>query len=802
MRDHASRDRLRPPRGVPEPPNPNVYGNGPASKQIEEVVEHIYDKWTVLTKDECVPAQVAMQLMDKSSLGRGNDYDDFVQTGQDLQNSLRAVVNEHHQGFNSSIGTFHKIQASIQTSQDKVRILKGNLVDAKSNLTSARPELGELASASSKYDDMLQVIARIEKIQTMPEQLDARISEKRFITAVDVLQDGLRLIRHSSLENIGALSDLRLYFSNQETSITDILLEELHDHLYLKSPYCQSRWKAYNPGASDSTEISPNVSDLTMGIRPLYRFLTNLDVSVPMVDDATRNPEEDSFQYIHMIIEALNKIGGLELAVDRMEQRLPLELFGVVEKTNQEVDQRHPPHLRSIQARDWSRPNQKSAKADSTDSVLTDLLHTLYSKFEAIAEGHRAVHEVIAGIIAREGIKKTDDLTKGFKELWKLYQSEMRSLLHDYLTTDGNQLYDSRNAGAASSIFNRNQRDKNKRVFKLDDMNKKSTQLAAEQEELDKILQASVPGLVSRSNRRSVNTPGNKTTVVYETPAAGHKLLVEPSVFNISVLLPPSLVFLQRLKDTVPPESDIAVSTLTSFLDDFLVNVFNPQLDDTITELCSHCFMQMDAFQQDPRWSEHAKMPIFKGTSMFYTLVKEFCRMLDNIPQDQMFTALILNQLRTYFDRCTSWSDTLVSRAQGEGQSELKRAAAILKGVDDYRSIMKDIWAAEGEEKSKAMQREVDALISKTNEKPVGPFDIIYDKRTGTALCLLYSSMQWLAMQLRELRFVVKKDIKNDPKQNRGNSRWTMLSAATGRDGDQPVILPLTEETVRCVRLP
>ncbi len=51
----------------------------------------------------------------------------------------------------------------------------------------------------------------------MPEILDARISEKQFLTAVGMHQDALRLLRRSELENIGALSDLRVYFSNQET---------------------------------------------------------------------------------------------------------------------------------------------------------------------------------------------------------------------------------------------------------------------------------------------------------------------------------------------------------------------------------------------------------------------------------------------------------------------------------------------------------------------------------------------------------------------------------------------------------
>lgn len=95
-------------------------------------------------------------------------------------------------------------------------------------------------------------------------------------------------------------------------------------------------------------------------------------------------------------------------------------------------------------------------------------------------------------------------------------------------------------------------------------------------------------------------------------PVVGHKLLVEPNVFNIGSLLPPSLSFLQRLKDIVPPDSDIAMSTLTSFLDEFIVNVFHPQLEDTVTELCTRSFVEMEAFQKETQWSQYATKPIFK----------------------------------------------------------------------------------------------------------------------------------------------------------------------------------------------
>ena len=144
-----------------------------------------------------------------------------------------------------------------------------------------------------------------------------------------------------------------------------------------------------------------------------------------MTDNISRNPELDSFDFIHMIIEALNRMGRLDLAVDRMEQRLPVELFAVVEKTNHEVDLRHPAHLRNSQQSDLKRSYLELQDDSERQDVLLDLLRTLYSKFEAIAEGHRVTHDVIAGIVHREGLGHENVLLGGFKELWKVYQSEV-----------------------------------------------------------------------------------------------------------------------------------------------------------------------------------------------------------------------------------------------------------------------------------------------------------------------------------------------------------------------------------------
>lgn len=795
--DNSSRSRDR---NALDHDNGRSLRNGPGSRQIEGVLEHIHENWDIMTQDDCLPVHVALQLMDHSSLGRGGDYQDFQKTSKQLQKALKAIVNEHHQGFNSSIGTFHKIQSSIQASQHRVRSLKESIYEAKSNLMVSKPELKGLGASSQEYEEMLQILGQIEKLQLLPEQLDAKISDKNFLSAVDVLQEASRMIKRSELENVGALTDLRVYFDNQESSLTDILIEELHDHLYLKSPYCQDRWKPYTPETLGVTGSGNGATLPNTWGRPLYRFLESLDTSVVLEDDASQNLEQDTFQYIYMVIESLNKLGRMDLAVDRMEQRLPIELFAIVDKTNQEVDQCHPGHLR-----EQPKPEKGMVEFDldgnsGRSQVLKDLLWTLYSKFEAIAEGHRAVHDVVAGIVKREGLRHSEPLTRGFKELWKLYQSEMRSLLHDYLATDANSSYRSgRLPDAEINIFQRNPRDKAKRIFKFAGIDKKHPDLAAEQEALEQILQTSVPGLVSKSLRRS-GVSHNKNNLTNDGPAAGHKLLIEPNVFNISLLLPPSLSFLQRLKDIVPLDSDIAVSTLTSFLDDFLVNVFHPQLEETVTELCAQSLLDLDAFQQDPYWSQYAMRPIFRSTSTFFALIRAFCRLLDTIPQDQAFTQLIISQLVAYYDKCCGWYQALVTRAgkEPEEKPRLKTAAAMAE-TGDLQEIVHKIWTSEIPAPDELSSTEIDLLISKTNETPLEPFDIISDHRSVAALCLLYSSMQWLAARLTQFRRVTNNQTRLSQRDSSRPSqlrRWTALNSLRLQDDNNPVYLPMNPETV------
>jgi exocyst complex component 4 len=783
-------------------------------KSMEEVLQYIQSDWKFMGGDECVPVQVALKLMDPSTLGLADREPQFQQTHMDLQMALRSIVNEHHQDFNSSIGTYHKIQSSIQNSQSRVRYLKNALGDARGGLLTTKPELKGLATSSQSLDDNLQLFGQIESIQAVPEKLEARISEKRFLTAVDILQEALRLVRKSEFDDLGAITDLRTYFANQEQSLTDILVEELHDHLYLKSPYCHDRWKAKS---ADGEDQGPRAAMNTTGVnawdKPVYHYLSDLDTSTAMVEDASRNPEADTFYYIHMIIESMSRLGRLDVMVSRIEQRLPVELYKVVDKTNSEVDARHPGHIRNVASRE--RTAVPTSTDDGQGAVLSDFLWSLYAKFEAIAEGHRVLHEVISGIADREKLAEPETYTKGFKELWKLYQSEMRSLLHDYLSTDGDLTHRSTlSTSDSSNVFGRNLRDKNKRMFRLTEMDSKSSAMKSEQDDLDDILKSSVPGLVSKSRGKTgINLDARHAGS--DSAAAGHKLVVEPSVFNVNLLLPPTLSFLQRLKDIVPVNSNIAMSTLTSFLDDFLINVFHPQLEEAITEYCTKCMMDLEAFSEEPRWRKYSPRPVFKGTIAFMSLINSFSRMLGAIPQDQIFTQLVITQLHTYLDKCYGWYKASVSRL-APSSSNPNATTLALKAAAKYADAGEIRDAAAGllqdnqtsASKSDLVSQEIQSLLSATKSSPLHPYDIIADPKSVLSLCLLYNSMQWLSSSLSRLRDVetaASMVSRSRPSSQTHPRRWTLLTSlqpthqqSRSADGSDttPALLPLNNESV------
>lgn len=108
---------------------------------------------------------------------------------------------------------------------------------------------------------------------------------------------------------------------------------------------------------------------------------------------------------------------------------------------------------------------------------------------------------------------------------------------------------------------------------------------------MQKSLKASVPGLVHMQTADS-GTGGQQSVLLHGSMAgsddrysssARHRTLIPPNAFNVSTLFQPTLSFIERASAIVPPGFEDETSGFGSVLEDFVVKVFLPQLDEKVT---------------------------------------------------------------------------------------------------------------------------------------------------------------------------------------------------------------------------
>jgi len=63
-----------------------------------------------------------------------------------------------------------------------------------------------------------------------------------------------------------------------------------------------------------------------------------------------------------------------------------------------------------------------------------------------------------------------------------------------------------------------------------------------------------------------------------------HRLLIHPDAFHVTVLFQPTLAFLHRVAEILPPGFHTS-QTSSSVLDEFVLNVYLPQLEEKVLDL-------------------------------------------------------------------------------------------------------------------------------------------------------------------------------------------------------------------------
>ena len=134
---------------------------------------------------------------------------------------------------------------------------------------------------------------------------------------------------------------------------------------------------------------------------------------------------------------------------------------------------------------------------------------------------------------------------------------------------------------------------------------------------------------------------------------------------------------------------------------------------------------------------------------------------------------------------------------QEEGDLRSK-PAAVLADSADVRDFCRSMYNVDTKESvDAAVHHEVSLLLAKTDASSPEPIDIIADRRSVSALCLIHNSMEWLASKLQELRRLVPEAASHKRNNSQKSLHARQLSLFTNtnpQDENAPIYLPMTPE--------
>ncbi|KAJ3217841.1 hypothetical protein HK099_005312 [Clydaea vesicula] len=450
-----------------KPPNPNQatakVEKAEVVKQlpteISDVMNEIQTFWNFMTPETFNPVPHSLTLLDSSSLGR--DYKSFLKIYEKLEIAMDIIVNDYHQGFNNAIQKFSGVVENIADSKTRVLRMQSDLENCKDWLQNKRFDLFHLWIKSLQYSEMIRILDLVEGLMDVKKKLKYLKQEKFVLSACKLLLSSIKALNSVECQSIVALENIREKLKEYKKTLPELLLDELQNHLYLKSPYSLYRLENdanYEPESRVDKNIektfaeSASIKAFRAQIAKTTKFFDDKEI---LEEDFDRNPEADSYTYMHSIVLGMHLLGNLPKSLKTLNERLSLELHYVIEKTIQEVDLRNEKILMTLKdsravdsktnvtsnlvANNVNNLTLKTSdykpdligieKKIEHSKVFRDLLNSLYRKFEVIVQGHFFVLHVAHSIAELDQVEGVYTI----RDVWFTVQNEVKRLLYDYI---------------------------------------------------------------------------------------------------------------------------------------------------------------------------------------------------------------------------------------------------------------------------------------------------------------------------------------------------------------------------------
>ena len=416
--------------------------NEPTSEsmfQLKEIYNTMKYDWPQILSENANPIEMAVGLLDDTSVGMAHKLDEFENLRQQTSTALRQVVNDKYELFNNSVSSYHLMLPLMDKSQQDANNIKKMLQATTSEIHTRSDTLNELNTAAIKINETIDILDAIEEINAIPDKIDQLVADKKVHQVYDVIANAYKQAEKYKLWSLGALSGIQSYLDSQSNSLFDMIIDELQNEIYLKSSIgdiseSHVSWLSlmlsnnpqlasfknlineshtleqfiYNSANLDTEEIAEVMTKpfKTFVAEQLPKIHGHYSKQQPEVDysiilDAGVSASSDSFSYIYLLLNTASKLGRLQQVMELLTTRTQLELQALINRCTEQIKLKHVfaiSKLSKLQSFDHGHESVILGDVNIHDSaviILQDLFGSIFIQCLAVLQRHKLVSEVV-----------------------------------------------------------------------------------------------------------------------------------------------------------------------------------------------------------------------------------------------------------------------------------------------------------------------------------------------------------------------------------------------------------------------
>ncbi|OBA19117.1 hypothetical protein METBIDRAFT_80055 [Metschnikowia bicuspidata var. bicuspidata NRRL YB-4993] len=556
---------------------------------LKSVYKDIHYDWPQLIQGEVTPIELAISLLDDTSVGLAHRKSEFDELCETTGQALKAAVVENHETFNNSIGLYHQLISIAKDSQLDSKVIKDLIETSTKDMRDRSASLKVLDQSSTKYSEMIEILDAMEYLRDIPAQIDQLITEKKIYEVYDVIADGYKTASRYNLWSLSSMNATQNYLEVQSNNLYDMIIDELQNEIYLKSTLSSKEsWSnmihsnnpeitsfmtlvnslttlelyIYNLANLDINEISASLTEntkkfLESQLPQLHQHYRKGKTSKPnyaLLLESKLNPSTASYFYIYRLLSTASKLNKLQSVTQILLNSLHLELQYMTNKITEECKLLNIHKLARLEkAKVLEHTNSQDIISghglyDSSVHILQEYFGSFFLRCLIVLLKHKIACEIVKMIRStdeissylRKGLNVESAHLYDFHTTWTIMSKEINDLIEIYIHGERTDLSPSRPDLVPSQV---NQVLTKKQLFRLEDATGSNSNESSK--ELKAVLDEMFPGFLISSRKSHVaQRTENSPYITTERLSSSVDALVPRNIFNMRIILEYFLVFI------------------------------------------------------------------------------------------------------------------------------------------------------------------------------------------------------------------------------------------------------------------